>query len=44
MKRLYIAFKLTLIAVGTGLMRRVFLVFGGIGVLLTLGDLSHDIF
>lgn len=44
MKLLYIAFNLALIAVGTGLMRRVFLVFGGIGVLLTLGDLSHDIF
>jgi hypothetical protein len=44
MKLLYIAFNLVLIAVGTSLMRRVFLVFGGIGVLLTLGDLSHDIF
>ena len=44
MKLLYLVFNLALIAVGTCLLRRVFLVFGGLGVLFTLGDLSHDIF
>lgn len=44
MKLLYLGFNLLLIAIGTCLMRRAFLVFGGLGVLLVLGDLSSDIF
>lgn len=43
-KLLYIGFNLLLIAVGTCLMRKVFLVFGGLGVLIMLGDLSRAIF
>jgi hypothetical protein len=43
-KLLYIGFNLLLIAVGTCLMRKVFLVFGGLGVLVMLGDLSRTFF
>lgn len=43
-KLLYIGFNLLLIAVGTCLMRKAFLVFGGLGVLIMLGDLSRTIF
>ena len=44
MKLLYLGFNLLLIAIGTCLMRKAFLAFGGLGVLLVLGDLSSDIF
>ena len=44
MKIVYLSFNLLLIAIGTCLMRKVFLIFGGLGVLLVLGDLSRDIF
>ena len=43
-KLLYIGFNLLLIAIGTCLMRKVFLVFGGLGVLIMLGNLSRTIF
>lgn len=43
-KLLYIGFNLLLIAVGTCLMRKVFLVFGGLGVFIMLGNLSRTIF
>ena len=43
-KLLYIGFNLLLIVVGTCLMRKVFLVFGGLGLLIMLGDLSRTIF
>ena len=44
MKLLYLGFNLLLIAVGTCLMRKVFVVFGGIGILLVLGNLSSTYF
>jgi len=44
MKLLYLGFNLLLIAIGTCLMRKAFLAFGGLGVLLGLGELSSDIF
>jgi hypothetical protein len=43
-KLLYLGFNLMLIGIGTCLMRKVFLVFGGLGVLIVLGDLSRTIF
>jgi len=43
-KLLYLGFNLLLIGIGTCLMRKVFLVFGGLGVLIVLGDLSSTIF
>lgn len=43
-KLLYLGFNVLLIAIGTCLMRKVFLVFGGLGVLIMLGDLSRTIF
>ncbi len=43
-KLLYLGFNVLLIAIGTCLMRKVFLVFGGLGVLIILGDLSRTIF
>ena len=43
-KMLYIGFNLLLIAVGTRLMCKVFLVFGDLGVLVMLDDLSRTIF
>lgn len=44
LKLLYLGFNLLLIAVGTCLMRKVFVVFGGIGTLLVLGNLSRTYF
>lgn len=43
-KFLYCCINLLLIAVGAALSRRVFAVFGGIGVALYLGHLSHTVF
>jgi len=43
-KLLYLCFNFLLIAIGTCLMRKVFVVFGGLGVLILLGDLSRSIF
>ncbi len=43
-KFLYFCVNLFLIAVGAALSRRVFAVFGGIGVALYLGHLSHTVF
>jgi hypothetical protein len=43
-KFLYCCINLFLIAVGAALSRRVFAVFGGIGVALYLGHLSHTVF
>lgn len=43
-KFLYLCINLLLIAVGTALARRVFAVFGAIGVALYLGHLTHTVF
>lgn len=43
-KLLYCCINLLLIAIGAALSRRVFAVFGGIGVALYLGHLSHTVF
>lgn len=43
-KFLYCCINLSLIALGAALSRRVFAVFGGIGVALYLGHLSHTVF
>jgi hypothetical protein len=43
-KLLYCGVNLVLIAVGAALSRRVFAVFGGLGVALYLGHLSHTVF
>jgi hypothetical protein len=43
-KFLYCCINLLLIAIGAALSRRVFAVFGGIGVALYLGHLSHTVF
>jgi len=43
-KFLYCCINLLLIAIGAALSRRVFVVFGGIGVALYLGHLSHTVF
>lgn len=43
-KFLYFCINLLMIAVGAALSRRVFAVFGGIGVALYLGHLSHTVF
>ena len=43
-KFIYFCINLGLIAVGTALVRRVFAVFGGIGVAVYLGHLSHVVF
>lgn len=43
-KLLYLGFNVLLIALGTCLMRKVFVVFGGLGVLVVLVDLSSTIF
>lgn len=43
-KLVYCSINLGLIAIGTALSRRVFAVFGGLGVALYLGHLSHAVF
>lgn len=43
-KLLYCGINLLLIAIGAALSRRVFAVFGGVGVALYLGHLSHTVF
>jgi hypothetical protein len=43
-KLIYCCVNLFMIAVGAALARRVFAVFGGIGVAIYLGHLSHDLF
>lgn len=43
-KFMYFCVNLTLIAVGAALSRRVFAVFGGVGVAIYLGHLSHTVF
>ena len=43
-KFLYLCVSLFIIAVGAALSRRVFALFGGIGVSLYLGHLSHTVF